>query len=133
MTALTKLSRREREILEIIFELEEATLSEILARVEKPPTRPALRSILTILLEKGKLTQSNKRGREFLYRATESRKRAGQSAIGRVLDTFFSGSLTQAMSTHLSDPKAQYSEEELAQLAKLIEAKRTQNSNDATK
>jgi predicted transcriptional regulator len=125
MSDLSKLSRREREIMEIVFALGEATLTEILERVENPPTRPALRSIIGILETKGRLTQGKKRGREFVYRATESRKRAGRSALGTVIDTFFSGSIGNAVATHLNDPRASYSEEELAELAALIESKRS--------
>ena len=126
MPAKNQLSRREREIMDIVFSLEEATLTEILERVANPPTRPALRSIIGILEEKGMIKHAKKRGREFVYRATESRARAGRSAMERVVKTFFSGSLGSAVANHLSDPKAQYSEEELNELAELIEAKRSQ-------
>lgn len=128
MSELSNLSRREREIMEIIFTLGETTLTEILERVENPPTRPALRSIIGILETKGKLIQGKKRGREFTFRPTESRKRVGKSALGRVLDTFFSGSLGDAVATHLNDPKATYTDAELAELAALIESKRNQSN-----
>ncbi len=124
MTDLTNLSRREREIMEIVFSLGEATLSDLLARVDNPPTRPALRSIIGILESKGKLTQGDKRGREFTFRATESRSRVGRTVLGRVLDTFFSGSLGNAVATHLNDPRVRYTDEELEELAELIESKR---------
>ena len=128
MSGLSKLSRREREIMEIVFSLGEATLTEILERVDDPPTRPALRSIIGILEDKGRLTQGNKRGREFVFRATESRKKVGRSALGNVLETFFAGSIGDAVATHLNDPRARYSEEELEELAALIESKRSNNS-----
>ncbi|YCM44312.1 BlaI/MecI/CopY family transcriptional regulator [Verrucomicrobiaceae bacterium 227] len=127
MTELSHLSRREREIMEIVFSLGETTLTGILERVDNPPTRPALRSIIGILETKGKLIQGKKRGREFTFRPAESRKRVGKSALTRVLDTFFSGSLGDAVATHLNDPRAKYSDEELAELAALIESKRTKS------
>lgn len=127
MADLTNLSRREREIMEIVFSLGETTLTEILERVDNPPTRPALRSIIGILESKGKLIQGKKRVREFTFRPVESRKRVGKAALTRVLDTFFSGSLGDAVATHLNDPRAKYSDEELAELAALIESKRTQS------
>ena len=129
MASETQLSRREREIMDIVFSLEEATLTEILERVENPPSRPAMRSIVGILEEKKILKQNKKRGREFVVQATESRSRAGRSALGRVVKTFFSGSLGQAVATHLNDPRAKYSEEELKELAQLIEDKRAQKKN----
>lgn len=125
MSDLSELSRREREIMEIVFALGEATLSEILERVVNPPSRPGLRSIIGILESKGRITQGKKRSREFVYRATESRKRVGCSALGSVIDTFFSGSIGSAMASHLDDPRARYSDEELAELAALIDAKRS--------
>ncbi|MEJ6581769.1 MAG: BlaI/MecI/CopY family transcriptional regulator [Akkermansiaceae bacterium] len=127
MPDLLNLSRREREILEIVFSLGETTLTEILEHVDNPPTRPALRSIIGILEAKGKLIQGKKRGREFTFRPVESRKRVGKSALTRVLDTFFSGSLGDAVATHLNDPRAKFSDEELAELAALIESKRSQS------
>lgn len=127
MPDLLNLSRREREILEIVFSLGETTLTEILEHVDNPPTRPALRSIIGILESKGKLIQGKKRGREFTYRPAESRRRVGKSALTRVLDTFFSGSLGDAVATHLNDPRVKYSDEELAELAALIESKRSQS------
>ena len=57
MSDSSDLSRRERQIMEIVFALGEATLTEILERVENPPTRPALRSIIGILETKGRLAQ----------------------------------------------------------------------------
>jgi BlaI family transcriptional regulator, penicillinase repressor len=115
--------------MDIVFSLEEATLTEILARVVNPPSRPALRSIIGILEDKGMLKHAKKRGREFVYRATESRQSAGRSALGRVVETFFTGSIGKAVATHLNDPSVQYSEEELADLAKLIEEKRTKTQS----
>ena len=85
MTLPAKLSRREREIMDLVFALNQATLGEILDRMEDPPTRPALRSILTILETKGHL-QHRKSGREFVYAATHEKKGAGRSALRRVLD-----------------------------------------------
>ena len=123
MSEFSQLSRREREIMEIVYEAGTATLTEILARVQDPPTRPALRSILGILESKGQL-KHGKSGREFVYRPTAARKRVGRSALRRVLDTFFSGSLGEAVATHLSDPDGDLSDEDLDQLMQLIEQRR---------
>ncbi len=123
MTDFTKLSRREREIMEIVFTLEGATVSDILGRISKPPSRPALRSLLGILEAKGKL-RHRKSGREFVYHATTTRNQAGRSALRKVIETFFSGSTGSAVASHLNDPRARFSDEELKELAALVEAKR---------
>jgi predicted transcriptional regulator len=119
MTLPAKLSRREREIMDLVFALNPATLGEILDRMEDPPTRPALRSLLTILETKGHL-QHRKSGREFVYAATHEKKGAGRSALRRVLDVFFGGSLQDAVAAHLADPGEKIAPAELAALEQLV-------------
>ena len=119
MTLPAKLSRREREIMDLVFALNQATLGEILDRMEDPPTRPALRSILTILENKGHL-QHSKSGREFVYAATHEKSGAGKSALRRVLDVFFGGSLQDAVAAHLADPGEKIDAGELAALEQLV-------------
>ena len=128
MSELNQLSRREREIMEIVYGNGSATLTEILERVQDPPTRPALRSILGILESKGQLKHS-KSGREFVYKPTSARKKVGRTALKRVLDTFFSGSLGEAVATHMSSPDAELSDEDLDELMKLVEQKRNTPNN----
>jgi predicted transcriptional regulator len=84
-----------------------------------PPTRTAVRTLLTILEQKGHLTHIQ-RGREYIFRPTKPRKQAAQSAIERVLNTFFEGSLPDAVALHLANPKTEVSDEELKLLARLI-------------
>lgn len=119
MTLPATLSRREREIMDIIFALNQATLGEILDRMEHPPTRPALRSLLTILETKGHL-RHGKTGREFVYEATHAKQEAGKSALKRVLDVFFGGSLPDALTAHFADPAKLPDRQELAALEQLV-------------
>lgn len=127
MDAMQNLSRREREIMEIVFALRQATLSDIQTRMQDAPTRPALRSLLTILESKGCLTHT-KRSREFVYAPTTEPASAGRSALRRVLDTFFEGSFGQALAAHLGDPRSRLSSEEVSELeAFLQEARRKQD------
>ncbi len=124
MDTTPSLSRREREIMEIVFTVREATLSEILDRMTDAPTRPALRSLLTILEDKGHL-KHRKEGREFVYQAVQSREQVGKSTLGRVLSTFFNGSLTQAMTSYLSDPQSRFTDAEIEELSAFIEHAKT--------
>jgi len=89
-----------------------------------PPTRPALRSLVTILEGKGHLTHT-KRGREFVYHPAHTAENVGRSALGRVLHTFFEGSFTQALASFLSDPKARISAGELEELAQFVAKAKT--------
>ena len=124
MSELSHLSRREREIMETIFAKGKATASEVLAEMDSPPTRTAVRTFLSILEEKGQLRHT-KRGREFVYHPIQERERTGRSALDRVLQTFFGGSLERAVASHLADPAAEVSTDELRRLSALInEAKR---------
>lgn len=113
------LSRRERQLMDIIFARGEATALEVLQHLPDPPSRTAVRTLLRILEEKGHLRHVLK-GREFVYQPTQPRLRAGRSALQRVLQTFFEGSLERAVAAHLADSSADLSAEELKRLADLI-------------
>ncbi len=117
-----QLSKRERQIMDVVYAHGEATTAQIHAGMPEPPMKGALRTMIRILEQKGHLTHRQK-GREFIYRPTQPRSRAGRSALGRVVDVFFSGSLEKAVAAHLSDPgrAGKLSQEELQRLADLIE------------
>jgi len=117
-----QLSKRERQIMDVVYANKEATVSQVLAGIPDPPMRGALRTLLRILERKGHLTH-RQQGREFIYRPTQPRGAAGRSALGRVLDVFFGGSLEHAVAAHLSDPRraTKLTAEELHRLSDLIE------------
>jgi predicted transcriptional regulator len=117
-----QLSKRERQIMDVVYARGEATVSQIVNGIPDPPMRGALRTLLRILENKGHLTR-RKQGREFIYRPTQDRGRAGRSALGRVLDVFFGGSLGDAVAAHLSDPRraARLTPEDLRRLSDLID------------
>jgi len=126
-SGLNGLSRRERQIMTICFSLGEASATDVWRRLPDPPSRTAVRTLLGILEEKGHLDHA-KRGREFIYKPTRPRRKAGQSALRTVLQTFFDGSLEEAVAAHLSDPGAAPSDEELRRLAGLIREARQKES-----
>lgn len=123
----TQLSRRERQIMDAVYSRGEASATQVLEALENPPSRTAVRTMLRNLVEKGRLTQ-RKVGRELFYKPTSSRKQAGQSAIRRVLSTFFEGSLQQAVSAHLADKNVDLSDDELRKLAGLVRQARKQGN-----
>jgi predicted transcriptional regulator len=127
MPELSQLSRRERQIMEAIYARGEATATDVLEALEDPPTRTAIRTFLTILEDKGYLTHS-KRGREFVYHPTRERERTGQTALGRVLQTFFGGSLEKAVASYLTNPDAEISADELKRLSALIKKAKAKES-----
>jgi predicted transcriptional regulator len=109
--------------MDALYALGEAGATEIRERLDDPPTRTAVRTILTILEGKGHVTH-RKEGRNYLYRAKRTRQRVGKSALRRVLDVFFDGSLEKAVAAHLAEPGAKLSSDEAKRLVQLIRQSR---------
>ncbi len=117
------LSRRERQIMDVVYARGEATAADVLGGLPDPPTKTAVRTLLRILEEKGHLTHRQK-GLTYVYRASRPRGRAGRSALQRVLQTFFDGSLEKAVAAHLGDAATELSADELNRLADIIDQAR---------
>ena len=100
-----------------------ATATEVLAALPDPPSRTAVRTLLRILEDKGHL-RHRKRRREFVYQPTRRKHRVGRTALRRLLETFYNGSLERAVAAHLTDPNAESTPAELDRLAELIEQAR---------
>ena len=120
----SQLSRRERQIMDIVYTHGEASISDVLKELPDPPARGALGRMISILEDKGHLKHYQK-GREYIFQPTVSRQKAGPSALRRVVDTFFSGSLRQAVAAHLAQRDTDISGDELKRLAELIRQARS--------
>lgn len=117
------LTRREREILEVLYREGKASAAEVLAGLPDPPSYSAVRSLLRVLEEKG-LIRHEPQGKRYLYVPTQPRNAAASSALKTVLQTFFAGSMERAVRAFLSDSETDVSEEELTRMAELIEQAR---------
>ena len=118
------LSRRERQIMDIIFEQGRASVADVVNGLPDPPSYSAVRALLRVLEEKGHL-KHKKDGARYLYFPTRSRHHAGRSALKRVLQTYYDGSTEKAVAALLDVSDSELSPEELDQLARLInEARR---------
>ena len=115
----SQLSRRERQIMDIVYAHGEASISDVLAEIPDPPARGALGRLVAILENKGHL-KHYKKGREHIYQPTVPAQKAGPSAMRRVVDTFFGGSLRQAVAAHLAQKDTDIPDEELKRLARSI-------------
>jgi predicted transcriptional regulator len=124
MDGLVYLSRRERQIMDIVYARGQASATEVLADMPDPPSRAAVRTLLRILEDKGHLRHA-KRGKEFIHSPTRPRNSVARSALKSVLKTFFDGSIKQAVAAHLSDQQTSVTPEELTRLASLIRQART--------
>ncbi len=120
------LSRREREILEVIFAIGgEASAEEIRERLSDPPGYSAVRAMLAKLEAKGAVKHREK-GLRYVYSPTMPRGRARKSALRRLVDVFFGGSKEQAVTALLNEEK--WSDDELDELQKRIEQVRRERS-----
>ena len=120
------LSRRERQIMDIIYQRGQATVAEVLEDLPDPPSYSAARALLRILEEKGHL-KHKEQGNRYIYRPTVPRDQARRSALQRVVQTFFDGSTHQVVATLLDLSAPKLSDEDLDQLAELIERVREED------
>ncbi len=119
------LSRRERQIVDILYTQGRATAAEVLAALPDPPSYSAVRAMLRILEDKGHVRHEQD-GPRYVYLPTVGRDRAKKTALRHVLQTFFNGSAEQALSALLDESDTRLSDLELDRLARLIDrARRT--------
>jgi predicted transcriptional regulator len=118
-----QLSRRERQIMDVVFRQGRATAAEILEQMPEPPSYSAVRAMLRILEEKGHVRHEQD-GPRYVYLATLGRDRARRSALQHLVRTFFDGSATQAAAALLDMSDDRLSDEELDRLARLVDKAR---------
>ena len=114
-----ELTRRERQISEVVFRLGEASATEIMQALPDQPANATVRTILTILEDKGVVVR-RRDGKRYLYRPSQSKKSLAKSAFRKVVETFFGGSVEDALAAHLADPKTKLDKEQLKRLRDLI-------------
>ena len=119
----SEFSRRERQIMDAVFALGEATVNQIVEAIPDAPTPMAVRRMMHILEEKGHLKR-REAGREVIYLPRQAKDKAGRSALQRVLETFFAGSLEDALAAHFVTRKDGMSSDERDRLVALIEQAR---------
>lgn len=120
MTKIPKLSKREREVMDIIHALQAANVSEITERMEKPPSNAAVRSILRILVERGHLNFKHD-GPRYIYTPTVAAKTAKKSALKHVLSTFFDGSVEGTIAALLELEESKLSKADRKRVLDLIQ------------
>ena len=119
MSDLSTLSRRERQIMEILYAAGGATVTQVVAALKDAPTDNAVRRLLQILEEKGHVLR-RKGSREFVYSPVQSKRRAGERALKRLLETFFDGALDKAFAVHLGSKDADITDEQLDRMLEMI-------------
>ncbi len=119
------LSKRERQIMDILYRTKSATAGGVHEALPDPPTYSAVRATLRILEEKGHI-RHELGSLPYRYSPTITPDRARRSALRHVIDTFFDGSVEQAVSTLLDDSSSSLSPDELDRLHTLIGRARRQ-------
>ena len=123
-------SRRERQILEILFRRGKATAAEVMEALADPPSYSAVRAALGVLVEKGRV-RHERDGRRYVYAPTADPRSARKSAARRLVDTFFAGSVEHAVASLLDVRSRGLDDEEHARLRRLIDDARAKKGGRA--
>ena len=113
-------SRREKEIMDIIYRLGEASVSDIMEHLTDSPTSGAVRRMLNLLHAKGVVTYRHE-GAKKMYRSKVARNVAGEKALKHLVETFFAGSAARTMASLFKTADLKLSAKEKKMLADLIE------------
>lgn len=117
------LSRRERQIMDIVYQRREATVSEVLAGLEDPPSYSAVRATMGLMVEKEHL-KVRRRGQAYVYSPTVPPSQVRGKELRHLLETLFRGSESQAVAAILGMPETRISNEEYRRLSELLKKAR---------
>jgi BlaI family penicillinase repressor len=120
MTRRPTLSRRERQVVDLLYRLSEASAADLREAMTDPPSDSAVRAVLSVLVEKGQV-RFRRDGRRYLYAPKLPQTQARRSALRHVVETFFAGSAEQAVAALLDAEARRLSPSELDRIAGLIE------------
>jgi len=123
MKVQKNLSRRERQIMDIIYEMKEATVQQVLERLPSPPSYSAVRALLRVLENKGHVAH-RKEGPRYIYAPLISKDTARRSALQHLMKTFFDNSTEDVVAALLDIAEDNLSEKDLRRLVAMIEEAR---------
>ena len=115
----SQLSRRERQIMDIIYAAGEASAADVHAAIPDAPSYSSIRALLRILEEKGHL-KHREDGARYIYLPIQSREKASRSALKQLVQTFFDGSLSNAIAALVDTESAKLSTDELKRIESII-------------
>jgi len=113
------LSRREREVMDVLYRLGEGTAADVMEGLADPPTYSTVRALLRILEDKGHIAHRAD-GPRYVYAPAVGRERARRAAVSHVVDTFFGGSAEKLLLALLRRPDIEMSQEQIEKLARAI-------------
>lgn len=115
------LSRRERQILDVLFTRGHASATEILGAIDDPPSNSSMRTLLRVLEDKGHVKHEEV-GRVYVYTPTVPLETARRSAVNHLIETFFDGSIESVVATMLKVRRNKLSTDEAERIARMIES-----------
>ena len=123
----SNLSRRERQIMDILYRVDEASAADVMEQLPSPPGYSAVRAMLSVLEKKGHILH-RKQGPRYVFRPVVPHEQATKSAVKHLLNTFFDGSMEEAVAALISAKGSNLSDEELERITRLIENARKEGS-----
>jgi predicted transcriptional regulator len=120
MSELRNLSRREREIMDILYQRGKASASEVRESMDNPPGYSAVRAMLRVLETKGHVTH-REQGLKYVFAPAVAREKAKRGVLKHLVDTFFNGSAEQAVAALLDMSASRLTREELDRMSQMIE------------
>lgn len=117
--SVQELGRRERQILDIIFRLKEASVADVLNQMHDPPAYDSVRTMIR-LLEKKRFLRHRREGNKYVYSPTQSHKTASQSALQHLMSTFFGSSVADTLAAAIDLKSDNLTDEELDRLESMI-------------
>jgi BlaI family penicillinase repressor len=124
------LSRRERQIMDILYRLDRATVGEVMEELTGTPAYSTVRAQLRVLEEKGHV-RHDEQGLRYVYSPAVSRQSVQKSVLQHLVDTFFEGSPEKVVSTLLGRERLNVSDDDLERIAKLIEKARKETRKES--
>ncbi|MBI2826245.1 MAG: BlaI/MecI/CopY family transcriptional regulator [Planctomycetia bacterium] len=121
-----ELAKRERQLIETVQRLREASVAQVRAHLADPPSYSAVRTMLGLLVDKGWL-KVRRDGKRYLYRPAISRERSQRTALRRLLGTLFGGSPDDAMAALLEMSANEMTERQWDRLTQMIDKARKEN------
>ncbi len=128
-TGVPALSRRERQVMDILFRRGQATAAEVMGDLPDPPKYSSVRSILSILVDKGHVVHREE-GLRYVYVPAENTTRAREEALRHVIRTFFNGSTDQTIAAVLRMSDSKLSDGEIERLQERIRKARAREERE---
>jgi predicted transcriptional regulator len=122
-------SRRERQIIEVLYRLGEASVAEVRSGLDEPPTYSTVRAMLADLVQKNQIT-FRQEGKRYLYRPKLAKEKVASGLLKNLINNFFQGRPSDAICAMLEEHGARLSSEDIERIQKQIEQAVSENRDD---